>query len=120
MSEDRTKFIEYITGLATDNVGETALVVRQKPQHDSDGNMIFHADGAPKATFPAFLPEKTRMKEGEAWYVNTGSFIVDRFVDGKPAAKSSNVEYVLFMMLDDVGTKSKEPPLAPTCGCGLH
>jgi hypothetical protein len=88
--------------------------VRQKPQHDSDGNLMYHSDGAPKATFPAFLPEKTRMKEGEAWYVNTGSFIVDRFVDGKPAAKSSNVEYVLFMMLDDVGTKSKEPPLEPT------
>ena len=58
MSEDRTKFIDYVTGLATE-YGETALVVRQKPQHDSDGNMIFHADGAPKATFPAFLPEKT-------------------------------------------------------------
>jgi hypothetical protein len=114
MSEDRTKFIDYIIGLAADTVGETALVVRQKPQHDSDGNLMYHSDGAPKATFPAFLPEKTRMKEGEAWYVNTGSFIVDRFVDGKPAAKSSNVEYVLFMMLDDVGTKSKEPPLEPT------
>jgi hypothetical protein len=114
MSEDRIKFVDYIVGLAAGTVGETALLVRQKPTHDSDGNLIYHADGAPKATFPAFLPEKARIKEGEAWYVNTGSFVVDRFVDGKPAAKSSNVEFVLFMMLDDIGTKSKTPPLDPT------
>jgi hypothetical protein len=114
MSEDRIKFVDYIVGLAAGTVGETALLVRQKPTHDSDGNLIYHADGAPKATFPAFMPEKARIKEGEAWYVNTGSFVVDRFVDGKPAAKSSNVEFVLFMMLDDIGTKSKTPPLDPT------
>ena len=114
MSEDRTKFIDYIVGLAAGTVGETALLVRQKPTRGEDGNLIYHADGAPKATFPAFLPEKARIKDGEAWYVNTGSFVVDRFVDGKPAAKSSNVEYVLFMMLDDIGTKSQTPPLAPT------
>lgn len=114
MSEDRQKFIDYIVGLAADTVGETALLVRQKPTRGEDGNLIYHADGAPKATFPAFLPEKARIKDDEAWYVNTGSFVVDRFVDGKPAAKSSNVEFVLFMMLDDIGTKSKTPPLAPT------
>jgi hypothetical protein len=113
MSEDRIKFIEYVTGLATEN-GETALLLRQKPKYDPDGNIIYHADGVPSATFPAFMPDKARIKEGESWYVNTGAFIVDRFVDGKPAAKSSNVEYVLFMMLDDVGTKSKTPPLEPT------
>ena len=54
------------------------------------------------------------MRDNEAWYGNTGSFIVDRFTEGKPSASSANCEYVLVMMLDDIGTKSKEPPLAPT------
>jgi hypothetical protein len=112
MSEDRTKFIEFVTDLA-DVEGETALLVRQKLTLDN-GQRIYHGDGAPKATFPAFVPAKARIKDGEAWYINTGCFIVDRFTDGKPSAKRENCEYVLFMMLDDIGTKSKEPPIAPT------
>jgi hypothetical protein len=112
MSEDRTKFIEFITGLV-DADGETALLLRQKPVL-VDGQIIYHGDGAPKATFPSFLPHKARIKDGEAWYINTGSFIVDRFTDGKPSARGENCEYVLFMMLDDIGTKSKVPPIAPT------
>jgi hypothetical protein len=112
MSEDRDTFIEYITGLCTEQ-GETALLLRQKPVMQN-GEMVYHADGAPKATFPAFIPESARIKDGQAWYVNTGSFIIDRFESGKVSAKASNVEFVLFMMLDDVGTKAKEPPLAPT------
>ena len=111
MSEDRTKFIEFITGLV-DADGETALLLRQTPAL-VDGQIVYHGDGVPKATFPAFLPHKARIKDGEAWYVNTGSFIVDRF-NGKPSAKGDNTEYVLFMMLDDVGTKSKVPPIDPT------
>jgi hypothetical protein len=103
-------FIEYITKLAPE--GETALVVRQKPVL-KDGELQFHADGAIKCTWPAFLPS-TKMKKGEAWYVNTASFIVDRFQDGKISASAANCEYVLFMMLDDIGTKSKIPPLEPT------
>jgi hypothetical protein len=103
-------FIEYITKLAPE--GETALVVRQKPVL-KDGELQFHADGAIKCTWPAFLPN-TKMKKGEAWYVNTASFIVDRFQDGKISASAANCEYVLFMMLDDIGTKSKIPPLEPT------
>ena len=113
MSEDRTTFIDYITGL-TDVDGETVLLLKQKPKKDGEGNIIYHGDGAPKAVFPAFLPDKARIKDGEAWYVNTGSFVIDRFEDGKPSAKAENCEYVLFMMLDDIGTKSKEPPLPPT------
>jgi hypothetical protein len=105
-----TDFLEYLTGLAPE--GETALIVRQKPVM-VNGEIQYHADGAPKATFPAFLPSHRR-REGEAWYVNTGSFIIDRFSDGKVSAKRENVEYVLFMMLDDVGTKSKMSPLPPT------
>lgn len=112
MSEDRAKFIDFITGLV-DADGETALLLRQTPAL-VDGQIVYHGDGVPKATFPAFLPEKAKIKDGEAWYVNTGSFIVDRFKDGKPSAKGENTEYVLFMMLDDVGTKSKVPPLDPT------
>ena len=112
MSEDRTKFIEFITKLS-DVDGETALLLLQKPKRDDQGELIYHGDGVPKASFPAYLPDKARFKDGDAWYVNTGSFIVDRF-DGKPSAKRENCEYVLFMMLDDIGTKSETPPLEPT------
>ena len=112
MSEDRTKFIEFVTGLAFTE-GETALLLRQKPVL-VDGEMVYHGDGVPKATFPAYMPHKAKIRDGEAWYINTGSFIVDRFKDGKPGARSENCEYVLFMMLDDVGTKSKTPPIEPT------
>jgi hypothetical protein len=103
-------FLEYITGLAPE--GETALIVRQKPQLQG-GELQFHADGVIKCTWPSFLPSH-KMRDNEAWYGNTGSFIVDRFTEGKPSASSANCEYVLVMMLDDIGTKSKEPPLAPT------
>lgn len=103
-------FVEYITKLAPE--GETALVVRQKPIL-KDGELQFHADGAIKCTWPAFLPS-AKMKKGDSWYVNTASFIIDRFQDGKPSASAANCEYVLFMMLDDIGSKSKIPPLEPT------
>ena len=104
------ELLDYLVRLAP--AGETALIVRQTPRH-SGGEVKYHADGAPVATFPAFLPTHKR-KDGEAWYVNTGSFVIDRLTAGKPSAKSENIEYVLFMMLDDVGTKSKVPPLDPT------
>ena len=106
-------FLEYITGLAPE--GETALFVRQKPVL-KNGEQQFHADGVLKCTWPAFLPS-VRMKPDEAWYGNTGSFIVDRFTDGKPSASSANCEYVLVMMLDDVGDPAKTtktPSLPPT------
>ena len=104
-----TDFLDYLTGLAPD--GETALIVLQKPTL-RNGAIQYHADGAPKATFPAFLPDHHR-KDGDAWYVNTGSFILDRLAT-RVSAKRENVEFVLFMMLDDVGTKSKVSPLPPT------
>lgn len=104
-------FIEYITNLAPE--GETALIVRQKPQLDGNGVMQVHADGTLKCTWPAFLPT-AKIKPDWAIYGNTGSFILDRFADGKVSASAANCEYVLVMMLDDIGTKSKEPPLAPT------
>ena len=104
-------FVEYITNLAPE--GETALIVRQKPQLDGNGMLQSHADGTIKCTWPAFLPT-AKIKPDWAIYGNTGSFILDRFADGKVSASAANCEYVLVMMLDDIGTKSKEPPLAPT------
>ena len=105
------ELLNYITSLACQ--GETPLIVRQKPLLDNNGQHQLHADGAIKCTWPAYLPTKHK-DNGWAWYINTGSFIIDRFEGGKPAARAENVEFVLFMMLDDIGTKSKEPPLAPT------
>ena len=102
--------IEFIASLAPE--GETALIVRQKPKL-KDGALDFHADGAVKATWPAFLPSH-KTKAGESWYGNTASFIVERFKDGHVSASAANCEYILVMMLDDIGTKSKTPPLPPT------
>lgn len=102
------EFLDFISSLAPE--GETALIVRQKPQ----GNTLqFHADGAIKATWPAFLPT-TRMKEGQSWYGNTASYIIERFMDGHVSASSANCEYCLVLVLDDVGSKSKVPPVEPT------
>ena len=102
-------FFEYITNLAPE--GETVLFVRQKPQL-KNGEYQFHADGAIKCTWPAYLPEKYNGKG--AWYANTAMFIVSRFKDGHPSASIANCERVGFLVLDDVGTKSKLPPIEPT------
>lgn len=105
------EFLEFLQTLAPE--GETALIVRQKPKM-VDGEMQFHADGAIKCTWPAFLPDIKRIKDDQAWYGNTASFIIDRFQDGKPSASAANCEYCLALVLDDIGTKSKAPPLEPT------
>ena len=98
------EFLEYIASLAPE--GETFLIVRQKPQAGT------YADGLPKCTWPSFLPS-ARRREGEAWYGNTASFILDRMGE-RPSASAANCEYVLVLVLDDIGTKSKTPPLPPT------
>jgi len=105
------QFLDFLVALAPE--GETPLMVRQKPQR-RDGELQFHADGAIKCTWPAYLPDVERIKPDQAWYGNTASFIIDRFADGKPSASAANCEYCLVLVLDDVGTKSKEPPLEPT------
>lgn len=105
-------FVEYITNLAPE--GETMLFVNQKPI-TKNGEQQYHADGTPKYTWPAFLPE--RFKFTGATYINTGSFILDRFADGKPSAASANCDFVAFLMLDDVGDPdktTKTPALEPT------
>jgi hypothetical protein len=99
----------FITNLAPE--GETALIVRQKPQL-KDGELQFHADGAIKCTWPAYLPSRG-VQTGQAWYGNTASFIIDRFTEGKPSASAANCEYVLVMVLDDVGDPLKAPNLPP-------
>ena len=102
-------FVDYLTKLAPE--GETALFVKQKPKL-VNGEQQYHGDGSPKYTWPPFLPSEYTGKG--AWYGNTGSFILDRFKDGKLSASSANCTHVLVMVLDDVGTKSKVPPLEPT------
>ena len=92
------KFLDFIVALSP--AGETPLVVWQKP--NSDG-----------FTWPAFLPNKV-FKPGSATYINTASFIVERFREGKISASAANATNCLFLVLDDVGTKSKPLPLDPT------
>jgi hypothetical protein len=103
-------FIDFIAGLAPE--GETALLSYQKPVRKG-GEAQMHADGTPKYTWPSFLPSERG--KGEAPYLNTGSFILDRMTKGV-SASADNCEFVLCMMLDDVGTDKvpKTPPLAPT------
>jgi hypothetical protein len=103
-------FLEFLISLAPE--GETALIVRQKPML-KDGELQFHADGAIKCTWPAMLPD-AKIKKDWAIYGNTASFIVDRFKDGHVSAGAAYCEYVLVMVLDDVGTKAKVPPIEPT------
>lgn len=108
-----TDFVDFLVSLAPE--GETFLVVRQKPTL-KDRELQFHADGAIKATWPAMLPS-VKIKPDWAVYGNTASFIIDRFKDGHPSASAANCEYVLVMVLDDVGDAEKAPklpPLAPT------
>ena len=101
-------FLDFLMSLAPE--GETALIVRQKP---IGKELQFHADGAIKCTWPAMLPT-ARIKPDWAIYGNTASFIIDRFKDGHVSASAANCEYVLVMVLDDVGTKAAIPPLEPT------
>ena len=113
MSSVQQNFIEYLTGLTFE--GETPLIVRQKPQM-KDGEIQLHANGAIKATWPAYLPTHT-IKPDWAIYGNTALFIIDRFENGKVAASADNCDYVMVMVLDDVGDPEKAPnipPLQPT------
>ena len=108
---NQAEFISYLSKLTPE--GETTLIVRQKPQL-KDGAFQYHADGAIKCTWPAYLPTHNFKPEWTSLYGNTGSFIIDRFVDGRVSASAANIEYVAILLLDDVGTKAKEPPLTPT------
>lgn len=97
-------FIDYLTQAAPE--GETILLVKQKPRI-YDGQPALHNDGTPKYSWPPFLPERYKQKPAAAWYANTAIFIVDRFKDGKLSTGAAYCKYVAFMVLDDIGTKSK-------------
>ena len=109
---NQQQFIEFLQSLAPE--GETALLVRQKPQLRG-GELQFHADGAIKCTWPAMLPT-VKIKPDWAIYGNTASFIADRFEEGRVSASAVNCEYVLVMVLDDVGSEKapNTPALPPT------
>jgi len=98
-------FLEFYTNLAP--VGETALVIRQKPKL-KNGQIQTHPDGAVICTWPAYLPDYPT-KPDWAIYGNTASFVIDRFKDGHVSASKENCDYVLVMVLDDVGDPEKAP-----------
>ena len=104
------RFADYINNIAPE--GETILFVRQKPIVRK-GEHLTHNDGTPKYTWPPALFDTYQRRPDGAWYANTGCFIVDRMADGL-SASAANCERVAFMVLDDIGTKSKVPPLEPT------
>ena len=111
MMTTQQEFISHIASLAGE--GETALVLRQKP-YLVDGEPQFYANGGIKATWPAYLPGH---KLNASWsvFMNTAAFITDRFKDGHPSASAANCEFVMVMMLDDIGTsKAKTPPVPPS------
>ncbi len=86
-------FIDFVTSLAPE--GETVLFLHQKGG--------------------GFIPQlpSVRRRAGGAWYVSSGSFILDRMTGGL-SATTANCTHVTFLAVDDVGTKSKVPPLPPT------
>ena len=91
------KFLQHLTSLAPE--GETVLIVKQK---------------STKVNGYAWVPYlPSQYARGGAWYGNTGLFILDR-MKGKLSASVTNCTHVGVMVLDDVGTKSAVPPLAPT------
>ena len=92
----QTAFVSFLSSLPPE--GEMMLLGIQK--QDTDGKMTY----VPTETLP---PNK-------ALYANTGSFIKARAENGYLTAKSANIEHCLFLMLDDVGTKAKTPPVEPT------
>ena len=93
-------FITWLAALAPE--GETMLFVRQKPNKKGGYSYLAH------------LPERARISAGEAWYGNTGSFILTRLAERMSAARE-NIERVAVLVLDDVGTKSRRPEgLTPT------
>ena len=104
------RFADYLNSIAPE--GEVILFVRQKPLM-RNGEQLAHNDGTLKYTWPPALFDRYQRRPQGAWYANTGCFIVDRMADGL-SASAANCERVAFMVLDDVGTKSKVPPLEPT------
>jgi hypothetical protein len=89
---DINRFLEFYASLALD--GETPLIVRQKPLRP----LAYHADGNPKCTYIAMLPG-ARIDPSWSVYGNTGSFIIDRFPEGRPVAQARCVDYPIALMM---------------------
>ena len=104
------KFIEYLSSLAPE--GETPLIVRQTIPLVS-GVPLYYGDGKVKSKWTAYYPYKGTFKPTWAVYGNTGSFMLDRLDESRPSASSANCEYVLCMILDDVGDPEKAPKISP-------
>jgi hypothetical protein len=111
--QDRDRFIDYLSSLAVE--GETALFTWRKPTLDEAGQPMLYGDGTVKTTWPPMSPAKAKQKpEGTPLYGNTGSFVEDRLKENW-GAKAANCDYVLVMVLDDIGSKvTKNIPLEPT------
>lgn len=93
----QSEFIAYLDALYPP--GEKMLI----------GKQFVKGDGGTGYIPTEVLTPKT------ALYVSTGSFIKDRADDdGKLRASAENIEHCAFLMLDDIGTKSKTPGLEPT------
>ena len=86
-------------------------IAGESEEEIKDDGIQFHADGAIKATWPAFLPS-IKTKPDWAVYGNTASYIIERFKDGHPSASAANCEYVLVLVLD-VGSRI---PIGVTAG----
>jgi len=115
------EFLNKIMSLAESD-DETMLLIRQVIQ-PVDGEVVYFGDGTPRSVYPAYLPRRVKIKDGESWYINTGIYIKDRFPDGKPSASKRYITHVAFMMLDDIGSLKKyngkefivkTPPLKPS------
>ena len=94
----RDAFTEYVVGLAED--GDTIMLGRQK---------------ALKGAWAPVLPEKlSGIPDDAALYINTSLFSKEMLASKGVKATKENAVGLAFLMLDDVGTKSKEPSLTPT------
>ena len=96
MSEN---FIDWYAGLS--DTESTVLIVQKKTSVDN------------KPAFPAYLPDRYHPSWPSA-YGNTGLYVRERFERGRPSASRANIDRCCVLVLDDIGTKAKAPPLAPT------
>ncbi|NDB67467.1 MAG: hypothetical protein EB015_05560 [Methylocystaceae bacterium] len=115
------EFLNKIMSLAESD-DETMLLLKQVVT-PVNGEIEYYSDGTPRSVYPAYLPRRAKIKDGESWYINTGIYVKSLFPEGKPRAMLSCVTHVAFMMLDDIGstkvydgkkTLIKTPPLKPS------
>jgi hypothetical protein len=99
------EFAAYLASMAVKE--DTAVFVQQIPRRrdgkDLKDSWVAHT----------YNP-RTKMYPEDAWYGNTASYIRSRVVC-EVSATEQNCERVLFLVLDDIGTKvTKTPTLQPT------